>query len=114
MEPVLSFHGAVFGDKVSLPTENPDFAFSIPKDGSLPLDGALPSIIDHWGDSSYVELIPDLGARLHSLILEHPEPTNIEAIYSELSIDRPPVITRGNKIKYRAMIETMDGMKELT
>jgi len=114
IDSVLSIHGAIFGDKVSLPASEPTFAFTIPKDGSLPLDGAAPSIIDHRGDSSYVASIPDPGARLRSLTLEHPDPTGIEALYRDLTIDYPPVIVQALKIRYRALIETATGLKELT
>ena len=40
---VVSTHRAIFGDEVPLPAANPAFAFSIPEDGSLPLDGAVPA-----------------------------------------------------------------------
>jgi hypothetical protein len=114
IDSVLSIHGAIFGDKVPLPTVDPTFAFTIRKDGSLPLDGAAPSIIDHRGDSSYVASIPDLGARLHSLSLEHPDPSGIGALYRELAIDHPPVIVHAPEVRYRALIETPTGLKELT
>ncbi|WP_370054907.1 VOC family protein [Sinorhizobium fredii] len=114
IDAVLSIHGAIFGDKVPLPTADPTFAFTIPKDGSLPLDGAAPSIIDHRGDSSYVAAIPDLGARVRSLTLEHPDPNGIGALYRELSIDHPPVIVQASEVRYRALIETATGLKELT
>ena len=114
MDAVLSTHGAIFGEKVPLPTAAPDFAFAIPRDGSLPWDGVAPSIIDHWGDSSYVAAIPDLGARLQSLILEHPEPAGIAALYRELAIDHPPAVVQAPKVRYRARIATPSGLKELT
>jgi len=102
------------GDKVPLPTGDPNFAFTIPKDGSLPFGGLAPSIIDHRGDSSYVASIPDLGARLHSLTLECPDPSSIEALYRELAIGHPPVIVQAPKVRYRALIETPNGLRELT
>jgi hypothetical protein len=111
---VLARHRAIFGDEVSLPAADPSFGFTIPKDGALPLDGAVPSIIDHRGDSSYVASIPDLGARLHSFILEHPDPIGLKSLYEELAIDRPPAIIQGPVIRYRALIETASGLKELT
>jgi hypothetical protein len=114
IDSVLSTHGAIFGDKVPLPAADPTFAFTIPRDGSLPLDGVAPSIIDHRGDSSYVASIPDLGARLHSVILEHPDRAGIEALYRELAIDHPPVIVQAPKVRYRALIETPTGLKDLT
>jgi hypothetical protein len=113
IDSVVSTHGAIFGNKVSLPAGSPTFAFTIPRDGALPLDGAVPSIIDHRGDSSYVASIPDLGARLHSFTLEHPDPTSINALYRELAIDHPPMIVQAPIVRYRALIETPAGLKEL-
>ncbi len=114
IESVVSIRRAMFGEEVPLPPNKPAFAFAIPEDGSLPLDGAAPSLIDHRGDPTSMAEIPDLGARLHSLTLEHPAPAAIETLYRELSIDRPPAIVLGPKVRYRAQIETATGLKELT
>jgi len=114
IDAVVSAHRAIFGAKVSLPTANPTFDFAIPENGSLPLDGVAPSIIDHRGDPTSMAEIPDLGARLRSLILEHPDPAAIETLYRELRIDGPPVIVQAPKVRYRAVIETPAGLKELT
>jgi hypothetical protein len=114
IDSVVPAHGVILGDKVPLPAANPTFAFTIPKDGALPLDGAVPSIIDHRGDSSYVASIPDLGARLRSFTLEHPDPAGIAALYRELAIEHPPAIVQAAEIRYRALIDTPTGLKELT
>lgn len=114
IDSVVSGYGAILGDKVPLPAEGPTFDFAIPRDGSLPLDGAAPSIIDHRGDTSYIASIPDLDARLHSFTLEHPDPTRIAALYRELAIENPPVIVQGPEVRYRALIKTHAGLKELT
>ncbi len=114
MEAVLATHSAIFGKRVPLPTAEPDFAFAIPQDGSLPLDGAAPSIIDHWGDASYIAAIPDLGARLLSFTLEHPDPSALLALYNALSIVRAPTVVAGPAIRFRALIETPNGVCELT
>nr|WP_246476098.1 VOC family protein [Roseibium litorale] len=114
LDTVLAIQSAYFGQMVALPTGDPDFAFSIPKDGSLPLDGALPSLIDHWGDAGYIATIPDLGARFSSLVLEHPDPAGIGELYQALAIDCPLSIVQGPEVRYRASIETPDGLRELT
>lgn len=114
IESVVSTHGVIFGDKIPLPPANPSFAFTIPQDGSLPLDGVAPSVIDHWGDPTAMSEIPDLGARFHSLILEHPDPAAVEQLYRDLAIAHPPVVVQGAKTRYRALIETPTGLKELT
>ncbi|MEM9630106.1 MAG: VOC family protein [Pseudomonadota bacterium] len=103
-----------FGDEVPLPFDEPSFAFFIPEDGSLPLDGALPSLIDHRGDPTSMAEIPDLGAQFRSLAMEHPDPVALEGIYRDLMIDQPLEITKGPKVRYRAVIETPSGLQELT
>ena len=114
MRAVVAGRRTIFGDAVPLPPEDPSFAFAIPEDGSLPLDGAAPSIIDRRGIPERKRAIPDLGARLLSFTLEHPDTDIIEALYRELAVDRPPTVVRGPKIRYRAEIETPDGVKVLT
>lgn len=111
---VLATRRAIFGDGVPLPPADPAFEFSIPSDGALPLDGAAPSLIDHRCDPTLMAEIPDLGARLLSLSLEHPDPAAIETLYRTLGIDRPPSVVRGPVTRYRARIETPGGVKELT
>jgi len=106
--------GTVFGERVPLPPAAPAFDFAIPADGSLPLDGAAPSLIDHRGDPTSMAEIPDLGARLLSLTLEHPDPAAVEMLYRALAIDRPPAVVQGPRLRYRARIETPDGVKVLT
>jgi hypothetical protein len=114
IDAVLAGRQAVFGAKVALPVINSSFDFSIPDDGSLPLDGAAPSIIDRRGKPRSMATIADLGARLESLVLEHPDPTSVAVLYGELNVYRPPVIVRGPELRYRAQIETTAGLRELT
>ncbi|WP_420332844.1 VOC family protein [Roseibium sp.] len=104
----------IFGEEVALPFDAPEFAFTIPADGGLPLNGAAPSLIDHRDDPTSMSEIPDLGADLVSITLEHPEPDRVTALYERLSIDTPPVVVKGLELKYRAAIATPSGPKELT
>jgi hypothetical protein len=110
---VLAGREGLFGKKVSLPWTEPSFEFGIADDGSLPLDGAAPSIIDRRGKPRSMATIADLGARLRSFSLEHPDAAAISALYRDLDIDRPPAIVQGNSLRYRAQIETPAGVKEL-
>lgn len=114
IDAVRASHGNIFGEKVPLPAVGPSFDFTIPDDGSLPLDGAAPSLIDRRGKPRSMATIVDLGARLRSFTLEHPDPSAIEALYRALTVDRPPEIRSGPKLRYRAQIETPAGLKELT
>ena len=110
---VLAGREAIFGVKVALPMVDPSFDFAIPEDGSLPLDGAVPSIIDRRGKARSMASIADLGARLRSFTLLHPDPAAVAALYRDLDVDRPPVIVQSTPLRYRAQIETPRGPKEL-
>ncbi len=114
IDAIIAVRGDIFGEKVSLPTVNSSFDFAIPNDGSLPLDGAAPSIIDRRGKPRSMATIVDLGARLRSFTLEHPTPVAVEALYHALRVDRPPEIAKGSELRYRAHIETPGGLRELT
>jgi Glyoxalase-like domain len=114
IDAIIAGHGDIFGAKVPLPAVNSSFDFTIPNDGSLPLDGAVPSIIDRRGKPRSMATIADLGARLRSFTVEHPDPAALEALYRTLALDRPPEIRRGPKLCYRAQIETPAGLRELT
>lgn len=114
IDAIIARRGDIFGAKVPLPATAPSFDFTIPNDGSLPLDGAAPSIIDRRGKPRSMATIADLGARLSSFTLEHPDPAALATLYRALTIDRPPQIVRGPKLRYRARIETPGGPRELT
>lgn len=110
---VLKDHEGIFGKKVSLPWVNPSFDFAIPDDGSLPLNGAAPSIIDRRGKPRSMAAIADFGARLHSYSLECHNAAAIAVLYRKLDIDTPPAIMQRNELRYRAWIEMPAGIKEL-
>ncbi|SFL31783.1 VOC family protein [Methylobacterium pseudosasicola] len=110
---VLEGREAIFGRKVGLPIEAPAFHFTIPDDGSLPMDGGVPSIIDRRGKPRAMDAIADRDARLKGFTLEHPEAALIAALLQDLAIDRAPVVTQGAGLRYRAQIETPGGLKEL-
>ena len=114
IDAIIAGHRGIFGEKVPLPAVNSSFDFAIPDDGSLPLDGAAPYVIDRRGKPRSMATIPDLGARLRSFTLEHPDPAAAEALYRAITVDRPPAIDRGSKLRYRAQIETRTGLKELS
>jgi hypothetical protein len=114
IDAIIAAHVDVFGNKVPLPPLSPSFDFAIPSDGSLPLDGAAPSLIDRRGKPRSMATIADLGARLRSFTLAHPDPAAVEALYRALAVDRPPEIAKGACLRYRAQIETPAGLKRLT
>lgn len=113
IDAVLPQHEAILGEKVALPSAEPLFFFAIPADGSLPRDGT-PSVIDRRGKPPPVAAMADAGARLQGLIVEHPLPDHVRQLYRTLHIDAPPEVRKGERLRYRALIQTPNGLKELT
>jgi Glyoxalase-like domain len=113
LDSVLRGREAVFGRKVALPADNPSFDFAVPDDGSLPLDGAVPSLIDRRGKPRSMATMADLGARLRDVSLEHPEADALLARLADLRIDPLLTMRQGPDFRYRARIETPTGLKEL-
>lgn len=111
---ILEGREAIFGRKVALPMDDPAFDFAIPDDGSLPLGGAAPSIIDRRGKSRSMASIADLGARLRGFSLECPNADAVVALLQELGTERAPVVSQGPALRYRAQIETPGGLRELS
>ena len=113
MDAVLKGREATFGTKVALPFGAPTFDFAIPDDGSLPCGGALPSLIDRRGKPRSMASIADLGARLQSFSLEHPDSDALLSHLRDVGLDRPPQVIAGARMQYRARIQTLDGVKTL-
>lgn len=114
IDSVITKHPNIFGEHVPLPQDGPEFAFSIAKDGSLPLEGAAPSLIDRYGVSESSSDIPDLGARLEAFTLVHPEPEAIRTLYRDLAINFPIEVIYGPTIRYSAKIRMLEELRELT
>lgn len=91
-----------------------NWLISIPKDGSMPLDGTFPALIE-WPEGEHpAARMVDLGCRLRSLTIEHPAAKEIDAIIGG-RIDRDMITIRSGVAKsIRAEIDTPDGMKVLT
>jgi len=113
IDTMLPQHEDVLGQKVRLATPDAHFFFAIPADGALPGGGAAPSVIDRVGRPPPVATMADLGARLRDFVIEHPQPEQVAALYERLSVDRPPLAQRGDRLRYRALIDTPAGLKEL-
>jgi hypothetical protein len=80
----------------------------------LPLEAAAPSDIDHQSDLAHFGAIPDLGARLRLLTVEHPDPDTVGALYPSLGVKGPPAVTKGLTLRYRALIDIPAGMRDMT
>ncbi len=113
LDTVLARHGAVLGLKTRVSRGDRSWFFSVLPDGSLPAGGLAPPVID-WGHrGSPVSSMPDVGASLMSFLIEHPDPTWVLDFYARLGVANPPEVRQGAQLRYRAMIQTPSGTKEL-
>jgi hypothetical protein len=113
IDTVLPAHERILGHKTRLSSGESFYFFSLPPDGSLPLGGVAPSVIDRGGRPPSIASMADLGARLHAVTIEHPNPDEVTALYEKLDIENPPRVQKGDQFRYRAEIRTPSGLKEL-
>ena len=110
IDAVLIGHGELLGGKIRIGTYG---QFSLLPDGSLPLDGVLPSVIDRAGRNPRSTRLKDHGVQLRDFVLEHPSPAKITALYEKLGIRNAPLVQEGPRARYFATIDTARGLKTL-
>jgi hypothetical protein len=86
---------------------------TVPRDGSLPMAGCAPSLIDWKGAASPAARLPDRGYRLSSLILAHPEFTELDHFINSTLNDPRIIFQKAKLASLRAIIETPTGLIEL-
>lgn len=90
------------------------WSFGVRDDGALPLDGLLPCLID-WGKrGSPATAMPEAGIRLSALVVEHPDPAEVQRLYHDLGLTSPIDIRTGPRLRYEAVIETRNGLRILS
>ncbi|MFM0068791.1 VOC family protein [Paraburkholderia aspalathi] len=113
IDTVLARHGVLLGTKTRVSRGERSWLFSVLPDGSLPVDGIAPSIVDREGRPGAISTLPQLGANLLSFQIEHPNPDWVLKLYATLGVENPPTVLKGAQVRYRAIIETPSGIKEL-
>lgn len=85
---------------------------TVRQDGSMPFEGAHPSVID-WPDAVFpVPRMADLGCSLVSLDISHPQGAALEASLSPF-FDDPRVQIKTHDLDLSAEIMTPDGLRSL-
>lgn len=113
IDAVLIGHGKLLGNKTRVSRGGRYSHFSLLPNGGLPLGGVLPSVIDRAGRNPPSMTMSDHGARLRDLVLEHPFPAKVTALYEELGIRNPPHVQEGPRARCFATIDTAHGVKTL-
>lgn len=89
---------------------------TIPADGSLPLDGVAPILIEWQSTEHPAAGLPDYGCSLHSLELRHPQPDRVRALLASLSVamdEHGLHVRHGETPALIAQIDTPRGRRQL-
>lgn len=93
---------------------NLDWQITIPPDGSLPLGGAAPALIEWQKGDHPSEKLTDHGLSLQQLDIQHPGVDLVKRLLHALALKGPVVVTPGNEVKLTAHIKTPAGIRSLT
>ena len=105
----LSAIDGVAGEAVRVTRGSLSWLISVPPDGSMPFDGAFPTLIEWPAGPHPASRMADLNCRLERLAIDHPDSSRIAE-----ALDDRVTISRGATILLRATIRTPDGPRELT
>ena len=84
---------------------------TVPHSGRLPLDGCAPAIIDWGGQSSPALTLPDLGCKLKSLKIKHPDAARLAPFLNSNLNDPRVILERSENAALEMQIETPTGLK---
>jgi hypothetical protein len=105
--------GSAAGEPVCVSRGTLSWQISVPADGSLPMDGAFPTIIE-WPNGAHPSLaMADLGCRLDHLSIAHPDGTDLAMSLAPFFDDRRVVINCACEVRISATIVTPSGAREL-
>jgi Glyoxalase-like domain len=105
---------ALLGQPMRITRGTRAWQFAVRADGRLPMDGAVPHLMDWGAEGPAAPQMPDLGCRLIELVLETPAPDAVQAVYDRLGLFGGPKLRPGPQQKLMAVIETPTGVHLLT
>lgn len=93
-----------------------DWLITIPADGSVPLEGAAPALIQWHADAHPATRMEDKGCALALLEIFHPDPERISRLLSSLELEAPVAVRQagpGDPVRLAAHIDTPHGRRIL-
>ncbi len=86
---------------------------AVDETGTLPFDGAMPALIQWDTDAHPCKTLPDVGLRLHSLDVFHPEASGLLEAFPALKTLGSVTVRHGPETRLVAQISTPGGMRVL-
>ena len=90
-------HVAELGEVETLRRESHVWQMTIRRDGSLPLDGAAPLLIQRASRLSPAAALPQHGLKLQRLLIRHPTPARVLALFANIELDPHPTVSGGTR-----------------
>ena len=101
------------GPAITVTRGNLEWLISVPPDGSMPFDGAFPTVIQ-WPDGPHpASRMADLGCALVEFEIRHPEADTIRSSLAGFLDDPRIRFSRDPKPSFRAVIRMPHGDREL-
>jgi hypothetical protein len=90
---------------------------TLPADGSVPLDGVAPAVIEWHTEQHPAAGMADCGLSLVELLLVHPDPERVQRLLRSLNLQGPVRVraceaSQGPHLE--AWIQTPSGLRQLT
>lgn len=101
------------GEAVPLTRGSLAWLISVPRDGSMPFEGAFPTFIEWPAGPHPASSMADLGCQFEHLAIEHPESAGIANALAPIFSDDRVAIASGVTVGLRATINTPNGRREL-
>ncbi len=103
------------GDVETMRREAHTWQMTVKADGSLPLDGAAPLLIQRASSAHPAAALPRSGLQLRRLRIRHPAPDEVIGLLARIGIASQPAIavTRADACSLVAEIQTPAGVREL-
>ncbi len=95
LDTIVAQSAVDLGEVVKFTRGERSWRLTVPKDGSLPEGGLLPAFIE-WSPGAHLSTgMQDLGLRLKSVKLSHPDPARISAMLDALHVDHLAEVAEG-------------------
>jgi len=103
------------GDVEIMRRETHTWKMTVRADGSVPLDGAAPMLIQRSSSVHPAAALPQRGLHLQRLRIRHPAPNQVIALLAKIGLTSQPAVTviQGNECSLVAEIQTPFGPREL-
>jgi len=103
------------GNVETMRREAHTWKMAVKADGSVPLDGAVPLLIQRSSSVHPAAALPQMGLHLQRLRIRHPAPNRVIALLEKIGLASLPAVTviQGNECRLVAEIQTPSGTREL-